>query len=89
MNPSNNINHILEDEVTMIHWNPQPPDLNDAYWKAKERIIETEKSVLRWLTLGCFVSHPRPAVLLIVEHLLLSSNTRNASCNTLDEQQFI
>lgn len=46
---------------------PQPPNLNEDYWKAKKRVIETEQAVLRWLGFDVFVSHPHRAVFLMLE----------------------
>jgi hypothetical protein len=50
-----------------ISWNPQPPNLDEEYWKAKQQIIETEKIVLRWLAFDTVVSHPHRAVVVLLD----------------------
>ena len=52
-----------------IHEADSPPDLDDEYWKAKERIVATEQEVLRMLRFDVSVSHPHRAVLLILDGL--------------------
>jgi Cyclin, N-terminal domain len=49
-----------------LHVSAQPPLLNEEYWDAKKRVIETEQAVLRWLGFDCYVSHPHRAVLLLL-----------------------
>jgi hypothetical protein len=52
-------------ENIVLHDNP--PDLNEAYWDAKKRIVETEQEVLRWLAFDVSVSHPHRAAALLLE----------------------
>ena len=52
-----------------IHEADSPPDLDDEYWKTKERIVATEQEVLRMLRFDTSVSHPHRAVLLILDGL--------------------
>jgi hypothetical protein len=49
-------------QVTVLHVTRDPPPLDEQYWDAKKRVIETEQAVLRWLGFDCFVSHPHRAV---------------------------
>jgi hypothetical protein len=58
------------DTRPVVTWDPDPPNLDDSYWKAKERIVDTEQHVLRWLAFDCSVSHPHRAVVLLVDRLL-------------------
>ena len=45
----------------------KPPPLDEEYWTAKKRVIDTEQAVLRWLGFDCHVSHPHRAVLLLLQ----------------------
>jgi hypothetical protein len=53
-----------------VQWNSSPPELDDAYWDAKRRIVEKEQFVLRWLAFDVSVSHPHRGVAAIVDHLV-------------------
>lgn len=61
---SNNNNKDKGNEVTISE---SPPDLNEAYWEAKTKLVETEQIVLRWLGFDLSVSHPHRAVVLLLE----------------------
>jgi hypothetical protein len=52
---------------TMLPMTTTPPMLNDEYWQSKQRVIESEQAVLRWLGFDCFVSHPHRAILLVMD----------------------
>jgi hypothetical protein len=56
--------------TTVVTLKEDPPHLNEAYWAAKKKIVETEQVVLRWLAFDVSVSHPHRAV-----HLLLLETT--------------
>ena len=43
-----------------------PPNLNEEYWQAKKKIVETEQIVLRWLGFDVSVSHPHRAVRTLI-----------------------
>lgn len=45
----------------------QPPDLNAAYWKAKEELVSTEQAVLRVLAFEVTISHPHRLVKILLE----------------------
>lgn len=63
-------------DVTIhIHEANSPPDLDDDYWKAKERIVATEQEVLRMLHFDVSVGHPHRAVLLILDGLGIDVTT--------------
>jgi len=57
---------------TVLYCNPRPPDLDDGYWRDKERIVRVEQHVLRWLAFDCYVSHPHRAAVLMAERLFLA-----------------
>jgi hypothetical protein len=50
-----------------LHYNPQPPDLDESYWKAKAKVVQVEQVVLRWLEFDVLVAHPHRAVVLLVQ----------------------
>jgi hypothetical protein len=54
---------------TEITLHPEPPHLNEAYWVAKKKIVETEQVVLRWLGFDVSVSHPHRAVALLLKDM--------------------
>lgn len=66
-----NLAHMLlstsRDESAHIVLKIEPPHLNEDYWDAKKKIVETEQIVLRWLAFDVSVSHPHRAVSLILE----------------------
>ncbi len=76
-----NLAHIVLDECDsgnnskgktgIIHLQQDPPPLNEGYWEAKKKIVETEQKVLRWLGFDAFVPHPHRAVALLIQHLSL------------------
>ena len=57
-----------ENQGNVITMNDSPPELNESYWEAKTRIVETERIVLRWLAFDLFVSHPHRVVVLLLEN---------------------
>ena len=63
------------DDIIHIHEANSPPDLDDDYWKAKERIVATEQEVLRMLHFDVSVGHPHRAVLLILDGLGIDVTT--------------
>ena len=58
---------VQEKEPATLHMMATPPMLDDQYWQSKQRVIDTEQAVLRWLGFDCFVSHPHRAVVLVLE----------------------
>lgn len=56
-----------EGETVKLGWNPEPPALDDDYWKCKSKLVQVEQEVLRWLAFDCTVSHPHRAVVLFVQ----------------------
>jgi hypothetical protein len=44
------------------------PSLNEKYWEAKKKIVETEQALLRWLSFDTSISHPHRAVILLTEN---------------------
>lgn len=44
------------------------PDLDEAYWDAKKKLIRTEQIVLRWLTFDVSVSRPHRAIVAFLLH---------------------
>lgn len=72
----------------VIQWRSRPPDLDDNYWKSKERLVETEQKVLRWLAFDCLVSHPHRAVLAMAESLELKEDDILASWCKLNDCLF-
>lgn len=44
------------------------PDLDDAYWEDKKKIVRTELIVLRWLEFDLVVSRPHRAVVAFLLH---------------------
>jgi len=69
-NSNNNSTQQQQQErsIVVVTWNPTPPLLDASYWAAKQRMVQTEQRVLRWLTLDVAVPHPHRAVV----HLLLT-----------------
>jgi len=67
--PTNGGPAAAADDTIHIQEADAPPDLDDAYWKAKESIVATEQEVLRMLRFDVSVSHPHRAVLLILDGL--------------------
>jgi len=55
-----------QQQQVVLQWNPTPPPLDDTYWAAKERMVQTEQRVLRWLAFDIAVSHPHRAVVLML-----------------------
>ena len=66
----------------LILWTRQPPILNDAYWDSKQKIIETEQHVLRWIYFDTYVPSPHRAVLIIMDQLCLSAEDEFNSGST-------
>jgi hypothetical protein len=64
----------------------QPPLLDEDYWIAKKRVIDTEQAVLRWLGFDCYVSHPHRAVLLLLQDhsISLFDSSSSSNINTKD-----
>jgi hypothetical protein len=68
-----NLAHMLlsteegDDGKETIYLHEEPPHLNEEYWEAKKKIVETEQVVLRWLAFDVSVSHPHRAVFLLLE----------------------
>lgn len=64
-----NLAHMMEWNETdgTINLQGEPPHLNEQYWEAKKKIVETEQVVLRWLAFDVSVSHPHRAVFLLLE----------------------
>jgi hypothetical protein len=64
----------------------QPPLLDEDYWTAKKRVIDTEQAVLRWLGFDCYVSHPHRAVLLLLQDhsISLFDSSSSSNINTKD-----
>jgi hypothetical protein len=65
-----NLAHMLfakEDKGNAATIAENPPDLDEDYWEAKKKIVETEQIVLRWLAFDLSVSHPHRAVFLLLE----------------------
>jgi len=68
-----NLAHMLlstedgDDGNEVIALQEEPPHLNEEYWEAKKKIVETEQVVLRWLAFDISVSHPHRAVFLLLE----------------------
>ena len=56
-----------DSSLSLVLWNPEPPLLDDAYWKTKEKIVEMEQFILRWLSFDVHVSNPHRAVCWILE----------------------
>lgn len=55
----------------IIHEANGPPDLDESYWEAKERIVSTEQSILRLIKFDVSVSQPHRLLVIIFEELLL------------------
>lgn len=65
-----NISHMLfakDDRGNTITTAEAPPDLNEGYWEAKQKLVETEQIVLRWLGFDLSVIHPHRVVALLLE----------------------
>ena len=58
-----------DDSVILLDMTNTPP-LDDAYWESKQKAVETEQMVLRWLGFDSFVSHPHRAVYWILEQMI-------------------
>lgn len=54
-------------ENNWITMSKNPPGLNDRYWEAKKKVVETEQMVLRWIMFNISVAHPHRAVVLLLE----------------------
>jgi Cyclin, N-terminal domain len=52
---------------TTILWRNTPPDLDGAYWNAKQRLVKTEQRVLQYLAFDISVSRPHRAVVLLLQ----------------------
>ena len=53
----------------------QPPDLDESYWEAKERIVATEQSILRLIKFDVSViSQPHRILVIIYEEYPLFQN---------------
>lgn len=68
-----------EDANVNISWNPNPPDLDEAYWKSKEKMVAVEQKILRWLAFDTTISHPHRAVVIFAEHQNLQHQMDNMS----------
>jgi hypothetical protein len=56
--------------TTILRWQPDPPALDDAYWKDKERLVQAEQAVLRGLAFDVHVAHPHRLVVLVAQDCL-------------------
>jgi hypothetical protein len=56
--------------TTTLIWQPDPPALDDAYWKDKERLVQAEQAVLRGLAFDVHVAHPHRLVVLLAQDCL-------------------
>mmetsp|Transcript_27701 Transcript_27701/g.64180 ORF Transcript_27701/g.64180 Transcript_27701/m.64180 type:complete len:176 (+) Transcript_27701:2-529(+) len=63
-------NHTTTNEIPGMNIHLEPPELNEAYWKAKEAIVAAEQHVLRVLQFDVMVSHPHRMVVLIFDDLV-------------------
>jgi hypothetical protein len=79
-NNNGNINH--QNNKSIVTLQEDPPHLDEAYWAAKKKIVETEQVVLRWLAFDVSVSHPHRAVQL----LLLKETTTTITTTEEDEE---
>ena len=78
---------IANDDTIHIHEASSPPDLDDDYWTAKEKIVATEQEVLRMLHFDVSVGHPHRAVLLILDGLGINVTTNEG--RTLANKSFM
>ncbi len=60
---------LLDSSVILLDMTDTPP-LDDAYWESKQKAVETEQMVLRWLGFDSFVSHPHRAIYWILEEMV-------------------
>jgi hypothetical protein len=66
-----------------------PPDLDDAYWEDKKRIVRTEQIVLRWLEFDITVSRPHRAIVAILLGLSADNNEQDRKeCRELAQRAF-
>jgi len=56
-----------KEDCPLVVWKSTPPALDEAYWAAKERMVQTEQRVLRWLIFDVAVAYPHRAVVLLLE----------------------
>jgi len=61
----------------------QPPDLDESYWKTKERIISTEQSILRLIKFDVSVSQPHRALIVVYEEILIFHDLQDKEKNVL------
>jgi hypothetical protein len=52
-----------------IHWNSQPPSLDETYWQSKERLVHAEQTVLRWLAFDVAVGRVHAATVFLVKKI--------------------
>jgi hypothetical protein len=65
------------------------PDLDDAYWEDKKKIVRTEQIVLRWLEFDITVSRPHRAIVAILRYLSADNNERERKeCRELAQSAF-
>ena len=65
------------------------PDLDDAYWEAKKKIVRTEQNVLRWLEFDIAVSRPHRAIVAFLLHLSSDDNDEDQfKCRILARRAF-
>ncbi|CAJ1936503.1 unnamed protein product [Cylindrotheca closterium] len=56
-----------EDDDNWVTMDKNPPGLNEKYWEAKKKVVETEQFVLRWMMFDISVAQPHRAVVLLLE----------------------
>lgn len=76
-----NLAHVVLVDSSSLDWSDleitmgnEPPLLDEKYWEAKKKVVETEQSVLRWLGFETFVPHPHRAVFLLTRHVNFSAS---------------
>ena len=75
---------------TNLRIHSHPPQLNEDYWNAKKKIIETEQIVLRWLAFDVSVIHPHRVVMWLLhhEHPPVQTNIQTVAFRRLNDALF-
>jgi len=79
---------VIEDDENWIKMSEHPPGLNERYWEAKKKVVETEQLVLRWIMFNISVAHPHRAVVLLLEKAMQRDVLITAAFRHLNDALF-
>ena len=81
---------VCNERLEILEIRDIPPNLNEEYWQAKKKIVETEQIVLRWLAFDVSVSHPHRAIRTLIgnETSETSDRVKLIACRRLNDALF-